>query len=507
MSFGILYSALWIFILFSVLGWAVDTVSASIQKKGIIDRGFLVGPVCPMYGFLFSGAYLLDVFVCKGIFFVQLGIFSLFAAFSFFAVNIFFKRYFNILFWDFSGTGIGYKSYMSLSASVLWGLILAVITETADEFITKVIVNELPDGINFLVCILFFSLLLCDTVFSFLIVMGMKQKAESFKSIMDRIKRIENKAEKAILDTTKRSKLSLRLLKAKIILGSFAARLKKVFSEFKLRIFTFLSRDNIFTRRIKKSYDNLINSENAEKLQQNMEEHRKINMKQYEHIYGKKNNKKKAFAYGLNYCKLFLLFFIGSIIGCIMETCFAIVYEGHFEMRVGLVYGPFIPVYGFGAVLLTLALSHFYKSSFIGLFAISGAVGATFEYFCSWIQEMVFGTISWDYSDMPFNIDGRTSLAYACVWGALGVLWVRELYPVLSRGIEKIPPKIGYIITMVLTVFMAFNAFMSASALIRANERSEHIEAQNAFAVYLDNNFSDEYLEYIYPHAQKVEKK
>ena len=63
MSFGILYSALWIFILFSVLGWAVDTVSASIQKKGIIDRGFLVGPVCPMYGFLFSGAYLLDIFV------------------------------------------------------------------------------------------------------------------------------------------------------------------------------------------------------------------------------------------------------------------------------------------------------------------------------------------------------------------------------------------------------------------------------------------------------------
>ena len=120
---------------------------------------------------------------------------------------------------------------------------------------------------------------------------------------------------------------------------------------------------------------------------------------------------------------------------------------------------------------------------------------------------MVFGTISWDYSDMPFNIDGRTSLAYACVRGALGVLRVRELYPVLSRGIEKIPPKIGYIITMVLTVFMAFNAFMSASALIRANERSEHIEAQNAFAVYLDNNFSDEYLEYIYPHAQKVEKK
>ena len=93
MDSDILYSVLWIFMLFSASGWAVDTVSASIQKKGIIDKGFLVGPVCPMYGFLFSGAYLLDIFVCKGIFFVQLGIFSFFAAFSFFAVNIFFRRY------------------------------------------------------------------------------------------------------------------------------------------------------------------------------------------------------------------------------------------------------------------------------------------------------------------------------------------------------------------------------------------------------------------------------
>lgn len=50
---------------------------------------------------------------------------------------------------------------------------------------------------------------------------------------------------------------------------------------------------------------------------------------------------------------------------------------------------------------------------------------------------MLFGTISWDYSDMPFNIDGRTSLAYAVVWGILGVIWVRELYPAFSRLIEK----------------------------------------------------------------------
>lgn len=61
------------------------------------------------------------------------------------------------------------------------------------------------------------------------------------------------------------------------------------------------------------------------------------------------NDSEKPFAYGLCFSKLFWLFMIGSIFGTVLETIWVIVMDGHFEMRVGMVLGPFIPVYGGGS--------------------------------------------------------------------------------------------------------------------------------------------------------------
>lgn len=88
-------------------------------------------------------------------------------------------------------------------------------------------------------------------------------------------------------------------------------------------------------------------------------------------------------------------------------------------------------------MFLTAALYKLYKLNDTLVFVISAFVGAGFEYFCSWLQEQMFGTVSWDYSDTPFNLDGRTNLMYALIWGFLGLVWVRYLYPWTAKLIEK----------------------------------------------------------------------
>ena len=107
----------------------------------------------------------------------------------------------------------------------------------------------------------------------------------------------------------------------------------------------------------------------------------------------------KPFAFGLCFTKLFYLFLIGSFLGTVFETIWALFAEGHFECRVGMVFGPFIPVYGGGACFLTIVLYRLYKLSDTLIFVISAVVGASFEYLCSWLQETLFGTVSWDYSN------------------------------------------------------------------------------------------------------------
>ena len=82
------------------------------------------------------------------------------------------------------------------------------------------------------------------------------------------------------------------------------------------------------------------------------EYHKRV-MERNREVYEKtiENKEDRPFAYGLCFSKLFWLFFIGSLFGTILETFYALIFDGHFEIRTGMVIGPFIPVYGGGAVL------------------------------------------------------------------------------------------------------------------------------------------------------------
>ena len=108
------------------------------------------------------------------------------------------------------------------------------------------------------------------------------------------------------------------------------------------------------------------------------------------------------------------------------------------------------------------------------------------------------------YRDTPFNLDGRTNLMYALIWGFLGLVWVRYLYPWTAKLIEKIPKRAGAIITTFLIVFMAFNGFMSVTATARWTQRTEGVPASNSFEEYLDEKFDNEKMEFLFPGMKKA---
>lgn len=213
----------------------------------------------------------------------------------------------------------------------------------------------------------------------------------------------------------------------------------------------------------------------------------------------------KAFASGLNFYKLFWIFFIGCFLGVVVETIFGLITTQKLESRAGLVYGPFNPVYGFGAVLMTVCLYKLREKRDLWIFLSCMVIGAAFEYLCSYLQELVLGTVCWKYDDQMFSIQGRTSLLYAFFWGVLGVFWIKLLFPLLSRWIEKIPVKVGIPLTWILVVFMVFNMAVSLMALERQNQRREQIPANNAVARLLDERFPDSRLERIYRHMYVVD--
>lgn len=204
------------------------------------------------------------------------------------------------------------------------------------------------------------------------------------------------------------------------------------------------------------------------------------------------------FAKRLNAYKIALIVFMGSFAGVIVELLWCFIRNGHFESRSGLVYGPFNLLYGAGAVFLTVTLYRFRNRSGLWSFFGGMAVGSALEYLCSLGQELVFGSTSWDYSQMPFNINGRICLMYSVFWGALGVLWIKNIYPRIAWIILKIPNKIGKAVTAASVVFLLINGAVSFAAVNRWSERINGQEAKNVSQRFVDKHFPDERMEKIY---------
>ena len=211
-------------------------------------------------------------------------------------------------------------------------------------------------------------------------------------------------------------------------------------------------------------------------------------------------SKTNSFAKGINIYKILWVIFIGSFAGVIIEMFWCLLRNGYVESRRGMVWGPFNFLYGAGAALLSITLYRFRNHeqwlSFLG----GMAVGSVVEYFCSWLQETLFGSRSWDYSSVPFNINGRICLLYSVFWGFLGVIWIKRLFPLVSSFIMKIPRRIGKILTWAIVVFFVIDLSVSGVAVMRWSRRKVGIEPGNAITRLIDARFDDERMERIFPN-------
>ena len=177
----------------------------------------------------------------------------------------------------------------------------------------------------------------------------------------------------------------------------------------------------------------------------------------------------------LSVSDLLWLFVIGAFLGDMVETVFCRVTAGVWMSRSSLVWGPFSVVWGLALVLATVLLRQEKDRSDRYLFAFGTVMGGVYEYVCSAVTELLFGTVFWDYSKFKFNLGGRINLLYCFFWGIAAVVWMRYGYPLVLRGMEKVRSRVRPWMTALLAVFMAANMLTSALALARYDARMERI--------------------------------
>lgn len=148
------------------------------------------------------------------------------------------------------------------------------------------------------------------------------------------------------------------------------------------------------------------------------------------------------------------------------------------------------------------------------LFLSSAFLGCLFEMGVVWLGtgvlmsrsslllERVFHRLFWNYSHLPFNLDGRTNLLYAVFWGLAGVVLVYWLAPYLLRLAEKIPRKSGQAIFAGLAVLLALDMLLSAAAFWRMEERSRGSVPSNHLEYMLDTWYGDQAMQQRYQNME-----
>ena len=189
-----------------------------------------------------------------------------------------------------------------------------------------------------------------------------------------------------------------------------------------------------------------------------------------------------------------IIFLVASVLGLVIETVYTFIMFGILESRVGLVWGPFSPLYGVGAVLLTMVLWPLRNRPVWQQFLISAVVGGVLEQACGWSMEHFAHAQSWTYLGLPDHITQWVAVRFLIMWGCLGVVWCRVIMPEMIYRIGEPTTRRRVVLVTILTVFIVADICMTIACFWRAGQRFEGVPPQNAFEVYVDTHYNDQFM-------------
>lgn len=180
-----------------------------------------------------------------------------------------------------------------------------------------------------------------------------------------------------------------------------------------------------------------------------------------------------------NVWQWFLFFYIYCFIGWCWETVYVSAKSGHFENR-GFLNGPFLPIYGSGAIAILIAILPVREMPVLVFFF--GMTAATvLELFTGIAMERLFHVRYWDYSYRKIQYKGHICLVSSIAWGVFSCLMVYGFHKPIERTVMRIPESIGEFATLFLTVIIASDfatSFKTALELKNMLITSEDIKKQ-----------------------------
>ena len=173
----------------------------------------------------------------------------------------------------------------------------------------------------------------------------------------------------------------------------------------------------------------------------------------------------------------FLYFLIIAICGWIMEVTLQLIQKHKFADR-GFLIGPYCPIYGCGALLITFSLTGL-ETHPVALFSTAVLICGVLEYATSYIMEKIFHARWWDYSDSKYNINGRVCAETLIPFGVLGMVLIYLVNPLIFDNLKIVPENILNIVACVLAGLFAIDNIISFKVISNVRSATTKFDKEN----------------------------
>jgi uncharacterized membrane protein len=189
-----------LFIIYAFFGWCLEVIVSTIQKGKFINRGFLNGPFCPVYGFGVIAVLALIAPFKDNVLFTFFGSVILTTLVEFITGYIL-EKSFNQKWWDYSKEPLNIKGYVCAKTSLLWGVACVFLIYVLQPSLGH-LMDYLPARVSIFIVVILMSVMIIDTIITLISLAQLKQKIYLAQDIGDRIKSLSDMVGKTIHENT-----------------------------------------------------------------------------------------------------------------------------------------------------------------------------------------------------------------------------------------------------------------------------------------------------------------
>lgn len=200
------YQICWYFLIYSFGGWVVEVIFHAVALGKVVNRGFLNGPVCPVYGFGVLSVFAMINTLQSSSYQMSEGMIFLFGVILATVVELIAGWLLDVCFharwWDYSDKPFNFHGYICLEFSLIWGLAIVLVVKVFQKYVENNTSMQTDSALGWIILAILYGVYLADLIVTVAVIRGLNKKLTRLNTIQSDMRIVSDKLSDTVANTT-----------------------------------------------------------------------------------------------------------------------------------------------------------------------------------------------------------------------------------------------------------------------------------------------------------------